>query len=147
MVTFKKSIPRVTRNDLLFVAGIAWLGTSGFLVFQGLSHLFTFKTTFFYKFLASVIIGITSYYLLFRKIIVIYINRIQKMNSENPNILAFMGPRGYLVLVIMSIISFGIQIYKWIDLDYLFTFQLTMSIPVFLSAVLFFKTWRVTSKE
>ena len=140
MVFIKRNIPRVTKCDLLFVAGIAWLGTSGFLVFQGLSHLFTFKTTFFYKLLVSIIIGISSYYLLFRKIIVIYIKRIQKLHSENPNILAFMGPRGYLVLVIMSIISFGIQIYKWIDLDYLFTFQMTMSVPVFLSAVLFFKT-------
>ena len=142
----KNNIPCVTKRELLLIAGIAWLGTSGFLVFQGMSHLFSFKTTFFYRLLVSVIIGITSYYLLFRKIIVLYIVRIQKLKTENPNILSFMGVRGYLVLVIMSIISFGIQIYKWIDLDYLFTFQMTMSVPVFLSAVLFFKTWHLNNK-
>jgi hypothetical protein len=142
----RNNIPRVTKEELLFVAGLAWLGTSGFLVFQGMAHLYSYKTTFFYKLLVSIIIGITSYYLIFRKIIKLYIVRIQKMKTENPNILSFMGVRGYLVLVIMSIISFGIQIYKWIDLDYLFTFQMTMSVPVFLSAVLFFRTWHSTNK-
>ncbi len=60
MDIIRKNIPHVKKNELLFVAGLAWLLTSGFLVFQGLSHLFTYSMTFFYKFLVSIILGISS---------------------------------------------------------------------------------------
>jgi hypothetical protein len=90
----------------------------------------------------SIVFGILLFVLIFKKLITFHINRISNIQEETPHILSFMDIKGYLLLIIMASLTFTLEYDELIDLNYLFIFQLSMSIPLFLCSLFFFKTWK-----
>ncbi len=135
-------MPKVTRRGLLFAAGLAWLLTSGYLIFNGVSNILSDNTAIAIRIAVSLPIGISLYYLIFKKVIVFYLNRIFSMEGSRHFILSFMGLKGYAFLLFMSAVNFSLQLYRVIALDYVLTFQTVMSIPIFICSLAFFKAWK-----
>ncbi|MEA3494485.1 MAG: hypothetical protein U9R42_00425 [Bacteroidota bacterium] len=143
MDKIKKYIPKVTKRALLFISGLAWFLTSIFLIVNSISGIFENNYLLMIRLAVCVPTGLLAYYFIFRKIIVIkYLDRIVNLDSNKPYIFSFMGTIGYLVFIIMATLSFSIEIYKLIKLDYLFTFQSIMSVPVLLTSLYFFRAWK-----
>ncbi len=143
MGKIKKYIPKVTKRALLFISGLAWFLTSIFLIVNSISGIFENNYLLMIRLAICVPTGLLAYYFIFRKIIVIkYLDRIVNLDSNKPYIFSFMGTIGYVVFIIMATLSFSIEIYKLIKLDYLFTFQSIMSVPVLLTSLYFFRAWK-----
>jgi len=139
-------IPTVNQRGLLFMAGLAWLATSGFLIFHGVSNIFSDNTAVVLRILISVPIGLTLYFLIFKRVIAFYLKRIFSLEGSRHFVLSFMGLRGYAFLLSMSALNFSLQLYKIIALDYVLTFQAVMSVPIFLCAFMFFRAWKTYYK-
>ncbi|MBT4728524.1 MAG: hypothetical protein HOB88_08815 [Bacteroidetes bacterium] len=142
MDNLSKYIPCVSKRGLLFVAGIAWLGTSGFLIISGISNILTNNSALMHRLGLAVPIGLLVYFVIFRRTIYKYLDRIFRMNNRKHFILSFMGIKGYTFMLIMSSIILSTELYKVIALDYIFTFKTIMSIPVFLCSLMFFRAWK-----
>jgi cytochrome c biogenesis protein CcdA len=142
MNNLMKYIPRVTKRGLLFVAGLAWMLTSGFLIFSGISNILSDNSALILRIGIALPIGILFYVVIFRRVIYKYLDRIFSMRNKKHFILSFMGLKGYTFMLVMTSIILSIELYKVIALDYVFTFQTIMSIPVFLCSLMFFKAWK-----
>jgi len=137
-----KLIPTVNQRGLLFAAGFAWLMTSGYLIFHGISNIIADNTALAIRVALSIPIGIALYMLIFKRVIAFYLKRIFNMEGNRHFILSFMGLKGYAFLLIMSALNFSFQLYKIIALDYVLTFQAVMSVPIFLCSFMFFRAWK-----
>lgn len=142
MNNLNKYIPYVTKKGLLFVAGIAWLITSGILIISGISNILFNNNALAIRFGIAVPIGLMIYFIIFRRTIKKYLDRIFNLNNKKHFILSFMGLKGYTFILIMASTILVIELYKVIALDYIFTFQTIMSIPVFLCSLMFFRAWK-----
>lgn len=139
---FEKYIPKVTRRALLFVSGLAWFLTSCFLIVNSISGIFNDNYQLMIRLAICIPVGLLLYHFIFRKIVIIrYLDRIINMDDDNPHLLSFMGSKGYVFFFVMASISFCLELYKLVTLDYLFTFQSIMSVPVLLTSVYFFREW------
>gem|GEM_PF-2021573 len=139
-------LPTVNQRGLLFMAGLAWLATSGFLIFHGVANILSDNTAIFIRILISLPIGLLLFFTIFKKVIAFYLKRIFTLEGSRHFILSFMGLKGYAFLLFMSALNFSFQLYKIIALDYVFTFQAVMSVPIFLCALMFFKAWKTYQK-
>jgi hypothetical protein len=90
----------------------------------------------------SIVFGILLFLLIFKRLITFHINRISHIPHDTPHIFSVMDIKGYLLLIIMSALTFTLEYDEIIDLNYLFIFQLSMSIPLFLCSLFFFKAWK-----
>jgi hypothetical protein len=142
MGRFFRNNPRTSKRNLFFFSGLAWFIVSSFLLIKGLYNLFSDDEAFLFELFLSVFTGITLFYVLFKKIIGLHINRILQIQTDNPHLLSILDFKGYLVLFVMTILTFTIEYDELIDLNFLFVFQLTMSIPIFLCSIVFFRYWR-----
>ena len=142
MDNLNKYIPYVTKRGLLFVAGMAWLGTSGFLIISGISNIIFNNTALAIRLGIAIPTGLLIYFIIFRRTTFKYLERIFKMNNKKHFILSFMGIKGYTFMLVMASLLLITELYKVIALEYIFTFQAIMSIPVFLCSLMFFRAWR-----
>lgn len=142
----RRLLPQVNQRGLLFVAGLAWLATSGYLIYNGVSNILSDNTAVAVRIILSLPIGISIYYLIFKKVIIFYLHRIFSMQGNKHFIMSFMGLKGYAFLLFMSALNFSLQLYRVIALDYVLTFQTVMSIPIFICSLMFFKAWKTYYK-
>ena len=63
MDNLNKYIPYVTKRGLLFVAGMAWLGTSGFLIISGISNIIFNNTALAIRLGIAIPTGLLIYFL------------------------------------------------------------------------------------
>jgi len=89
----------------------------------------------------GIILGSMFYLLLFARISEKHISRITLIPIDNPCFFSFFNFRSYIMMAIM--ISGGITLRKLdvINHDILYTFYLTMGIPLLVSAYRFFYSW------
>jgi hypothetical protein len=137
-----KTIFKVSKRNLLLYGGIGWLGTSIYLIYRGVSHILDDNIALALRLGIAIPVGLALYFFLFRRVINHYIDRIYNLKSTKAVFLSFMGYKSYVLLLVMSGITFSIELYKVIALDYLFTFQTIMSVPILLSSIMFFKAWK-----
>ncbi len=145
--TLKPSIPK---RYLLLVAALVWTFAGGMLLFKGISLFFKYPELLIWKISISVIGGTLFYLLLFSKISNKHIKRILNIEIDHPCFFSFFNVRSYVLMTIM--ISSGILLKKFgvISPEYLSIIDVTMGIPLFLSAFRFythgFANLRATSK-
>ena len=142
MFRFFKQNPRITKRNLFLVSGIAWFIACFFLLSKAIYNLMSDENVFLGEVTISIVLGILLFLFIFKKLITFHINRISNIPNETPHILSFMDIKGYLLLVVMTALTFTLEYDELIDLDFLFIFQLSMSIPLFLCSLFFFKTWK-----
>ncbi len=134
LLTFKPSIPK---RYLLLVAAWVWTFAGGMLLYKGISLFFIFPEFLLFKISVSVIGGGLFYLLLFSRISHKHITRILNIEIDRPCLFSFFNIRSYILMTIM--ISSGILLKKFgiISPAYLSIVDVTMGIPLFLSAFRF----------
>jgi hypothetical protein len=142
MFRFFKHNPRITKRNLFFASGLAWFIASFFLLSKAIYNLMSDENVFLGEVTFSIVIGILLFLFIFRRLITMHINRISKIPNNTPHILSIMDIKGYILLLVMTALTFTLEYDELIDLNYLFIFQLSMSIPLFLCSLFFFKTWK-----
>lgn len=142
MIRFLKYNPRISKRNLFLVSGIAWFIACFFLLSKAIYNLMSDDNVFLGEVTISIVFGILLFLFIFKKIITFHINRISNIPNKTPHILSVMDIKGYLLLVVMASLTFTLEYDELIDLNYLFIFQLSMSIPLFLCSLFFFKTWK-----
>ena len=146
MGLLKKFKPSVSKRSLLLVAGFAWTIAGGMLISRALLALWTIHHYMWMEILAGIAFGIVFYLLLFARISKKHITRITLITIDNPCFFSFFNVRSYLMMVIM--ITTGVVLRKLdiINREILYTFYLTMGIPLLVSAYRFFSKWNQDKK-
>ena len=133
--------PSVSRRNLLLVAGFAWTIAGGMLISRALMALQAMDHYLWLEILAGLALGIVFYLALFARISKKHITRITLITIDNPCFFSFFNLRSYILMAIM--ITAGITFRKLdiINREILYTFYLTMGIPLLVSAIRFFSAW------
>lgn len=130
--------PAIPRRYLLFVAGVVWTFAGGMLLYKGISLFRMYRDFLWLKIAVSIIAGGLFYLLLFSKISFKHAWRIINLKNENPCFFAFFNIRSYIMMAVM--ISSGVILRKTgvVSPEYLSVLDVTMGIPLFLSALRFY---------
>lgn len=131
----------ISKRSLLLVAGIVWAFASGMLITKGASWVFGVADHPIIRLVASVIIGILFYRLLFIRISNKHILRIRNLNNERPSALAFFDTKGYFMMSSMIMLGLILRNLDFIDKDHLYTFYIGMGIPLLISSIRFYQAW------
>jgi hypothetical protein len=142
MEFLKKYKPGIDKRTLLLVAGCAWTIAGGILISRALLELYSIAHHLWLEILIGIILGTVFYMLLFSRISKKHINRILLLPVDDPCFFSFFNLRSYFMMTIM--IAGGITLRKLdvINHEILYTFYLTMGIPLLVSAFRFFFNWR-----
>ncbi len=134
------TILRIDKRHLLFVAAIVWLVASGMLFWRGIAY-FVPRRGWKLETIGSFVGGVLFFRLLFVRISSKHISRIISLSKSRPYIFSFFSKRSYILMMLM--ISGGLLLrYSHVTPNYdLSFFYLFMGIPLFLSAIRFFKAW------
>jgi hypothetical protein len=138
---WQKYKPAVSRRTLLLIAGCAWTIAGGILITRALVQLILMRHYLWLEIPVGIVCGMGFYLLLFARISKKHINRITLIMVDNPCFFSFFNFRSYLMMIIM--ITGGITLRKLdvLNRDVLWTFYLTMGIPLLVSAYRFFYSW------
>jgi hypothetical protein len=138
---WKKYKPSVSRRALLLIAGCVWTIAGGILISRALVQLIIMNDDLLPELSLGLVFGIVFYLLLFARISKKHINRIILIKVDNPCFFSFFNFRSYILMIIM--ITGGITLRKLnvIEPHILWTFYLTMGIPLMISAYRFFYSW------
>ena len=133
--------PAISKGSLLLVAGCAWTLAGGILISRALLELNSIHHHLWLELLIGLILGSVFYLFLFARISKKHITRIELITIDNPCFFSFFNLRSYIMMAIM--ITTGITLRKLdiINHEILYTFYLTMGIPLFISALRFFYRW------
>jgi hypothetical protein len=133
--------PGVSRRVLLFIAGCAWTIAGGILMTRGLMSEIASHHLLLLKLVCGAIAGIAFYLVLFSRISSKHISRIKMIKIEDPCFFSFFNFRSYLLMAVM--ITGGISLRKLnvINPEILYTFFLSMGLPLLISAYRFFYSW------
>jgi hypothetical protein len=120
------------------MAAIAWTFAGGMLLFKGILLLSNIKTFLGVKISISIVGGLLFYFLLFSKISLKHITRINKITIDKPCLFSFFNIKSYILMAIM--ITSGILLRKFgiIPSEYFVMVYITMGIPLFLSSFRFY---------
>ena len=138
----KKNLkPGIPKRHLLLVATTVWLFAGGFLLFRGIRMLPEMPYLWL-KIPLAILAGLVLFHLLFLRVSLKHITRIRSLEILRPCIFSFFDWKSYLLMVIM--ITFGVLVRKTglIDQQWISLFFITMSTPLLLSAVRFFRAWK-----
>lgn len=141
MKILEKFKPAVAKRTLLLVAGCAWSIAGGILISRALVQLITIKHWLLIHLIAGIILGTAFYLLLFAKISKKHITRITLIKIDNPCFFSFFNFRSYLLMTIMITTGITVRKLEIINREILYTFLLTMGIPLLISAYRFFYSW------
>ena len=141
MSFWEKYKPAVSRRTLLLIAGCAWTTAGGILITRALVQLIIMRHYLWIEIVIGLVCGMAFYLLLFARISKKHISRITLIKTDNPCFFSFFNFRSYLMMIIM--ITGGITLRKMdvLNRDVLWTFYLTMGIPLLVSAYRFFYSW------
>lgn len=137
--------PRVSKQYLLLIAALAWTFAGGMLLFRGFSFLMAFPAFRAMKVFGCLIGGFVFFKLLFSKISVKHVLRIQNIPIDHPCLFSFFNVKSYLMMGIM--ISSGILLRKTgiISPEYLSLIYITMGIPLLMSSFRFYYSFIIIS--
>ncbi len=128
------------------MAGFAWATAGGILSGRGLAYVLRFSHLPMLRISLALVFGGVFYVLLFAKTSRKHIKRIHGLQIPYPCAFSFFNFRGYIMMTIM--ISGGIMLrnLEMINKDILYTFYITMGVPLLISSLRFFYFW-ATHKE
>jgi hypothetical protein len=141
MYFFEKFKPSIHKKALLLVAGCAWTIAGGILITRALLELWPIDHYLWMEILAGIVLGTVFYLFLFARISKKHVTRITLITIDNPCFFSFFNFRSYIMMAIMIITGAILRKLDIINHEILYTFYLTMGIPLLVSAVRFFSTW------
>jgi len=138
MNILEKFKPSVNRRILLLVAGCAWTLAGGILISRALLELWSIHHYLWAELLIGIVLGTIFYLVLFARISKKHITRITLITIDNPCFFSFFNFRSYIMMAIMIIAGITLRKLDIINHEILYTFYLTMGIPLLVSAFRFF---------
>jgi hypothetical protein len=137
----EKFKPAVSKRSLFLVAGCVWTMAGGILISRALLALWSIHHYLWTEILIGIALGTGFYLALFARISKKHITRITLITIDNPCFFSFFNFRSYIMMAIM--ITTGILLRKLdiINREILYTFYLTMGVPLLASAFRFFSRW------
>jgi hypothetical protein len=147
MNLFEKLKPSVSRRSLLFVAGFAWTVAGGILISRGFLALWAIHRHVWLEILVGVAFGVVFYLILFARISRKHITRITLITIDNPCFFSFFSFRSYFMMAVMITTGIILRELDIINREILYTFYLTMGVPLLVSAFRFFTTWKQNKKS
>jgi hypothetical protein len=138
----EKFKPAVSKRSLFLVAGCVWTMAGGILISRALLELWSIHHYIWIEILIGIAFGTIFYLILFARISKKHITRITLITIDNPCFFSFFNLRSYIMMAVM--ITAGILLRKLdlINHEILYTFYLTMGIPLLVSAFRFFSRWK-----
>jgi quinol-cytochrome oxidoreductase complex cytochrome b subunit len=142
MNILEKLKPSIRKRSLLLVAGCVWTMAGGILISRALLELWSIHHYLLTEILIGIILGTIFYMVLFARISKKHITRIKLITIDNPCFFSFFDFRSYILMTIM--ITSGILLRKMdiINHEILYTFYLTMGVPLLVSAFRFFSGYK-----
>ena len=142
----QKYKPGVSKRTLLLIAGCVWTMAGGILISRAFLELWSIHNYLWAELLIGIVLGTIFYLFLFARISKKHITRIKLITIDNPCFFSFFNFRSYVMMTIM--ITTGIVLRKLdiINHKILYTFYLTMGIPLLISAFRFFLKWKKDKK-
>ncbi|MFV0472262.1 MAG: hypothetical protein ACK5L7_09575 [Paludibacteraceae bacterium] len=136
ILTFLK--PAVPKRYLLFIAGCVWAVAGGILLWRGFTMFGAHPQEVWWKLLICIPLGILFFTSIFKKIFKKHSTRILNLKPEKPCAFSFFNWRAYMMMGLM--IGFGVFLRTslLVPVRYLSMLYVIMSIPLCISAVLFF---------
>ena len=136
--TLKPSIPK---KGLFLVAGIVWTFAGGMLLSRGILGLMNEGHHLILEFILGGILGTIFYIFMFSKISAKHLTRISAIQFERPCLFSFFNLRSYILMSIMISGGISLRVFNLVDHQILFTFYVVMGIPLFFSAMRFYRGW------
>jgi len=133
--------PAVAKRTLLLIAGCAWSIAGAILISRALVQLIRINHYLLIDIMAGMILGLAFYILMFARISKKHITRITLIRIDNPCFFSFFNFRSYLLMTIMITAGITVRKLEILNREILYTFFLTMGIPLLISAYRFFYSW------
>ncbi|MEI8201647.1 MAG: hypothetical protein WCH34_01455 [Bacteroidota bacterium] len=130
--------PRIPKRYLLFIAAVVWTFAGGMLLFKGITLLISNLEFIWIILPASIIGGSLFYMLLFAKISLKHTKRIINLKIEKPCLFSFFNIRSYVMMTLMITMGILLRRSGWVSTEYFSIIDITMGIPLFLSAFRFY---------
>jgi len=146
MDVLNKYKPSVSRRNLLLIAGIAWTIAGGFLAGRGLNALAGQCDHLWWRLAGGVVFGGFFYLALFSRISKMHIIRIRRLKIPYHCAFSFFNLRSYILMALMITGGIILRRFDVIGKTWLYTFYVTMGVPLLISALRFFYFW-ATNKE
>jgi len=137
----EKLKPSVSRNNLLFIAGLAWTTAGGILMWRGLDYDLKHSDHIGLNILIGIAIGIPFYVVLFARISKKHIKRIRGLSIPYPCAFSFFNIRSYMMMMMMITTGVLLRRFDVVNREYLFTFYIGMAFPLLISAIRFYTAW------
>jgi len=138
MNILEKFKPSISKRSLLLVAGSVWTMAGGILISRALLELWSIHHYIWTEILIGITLGTLFYLVLFARISKKHISRITLITIDNPCFFSFFNFRSYIMMAIMIITGILLRKMDIINHEILYTFYLTMGIPLLVSAFRFF---------
>lgn len=133
--------PGVPKRYLLLVAAAVWAFAGAMLLGKGVGYLWAHPDMLLLRLAGGVLLGVAFFWLLFMRISLRHINRIKSIDVVRPCIFSFFDFKGYLMMGGMIALGIALRHLDFINKTYLFSFYVTMGVPLLLSAVRFLWAW------
>lgn len=133
--------PRVSKHYLLLIAALVWTFAGGMLLFRGFTFYETLPNHWIIELIAGIFAGLLFFSLLFNRISLKHVFRIQNLPIEKPCLFSFFNFRSYLMM--FSMITLGIILRKsgLVSTEFLSLMYITMGIPLLMSSFRFYRTF------
>ena len=131
---------KLSKKGLLFLASICWAFAGCLLIARSLHFLIFHQNYIEIKLIIGLVSGLLFYWFLFKKIANKYAIRIISMEEDKLFFAKFMSLKGYIIMFSMISASIIIRKLQLVDINYFSVFYIIMGVPLFLSAMYFFKT-------
>ena len=142
MNILEKFKPSVNRRTLLLVAGCVWTIAGGILISRALLELWSIHHYLWAELLIGIVLGTIFYLVLFARISKKHITRITLITIDNPCFFSFFNFRSYIMMTVMITAGITLRKLNIINHEILYTFYLTMGIPLLVSAFRFFSGFK-----
>lgn len=130
---------RIRRNYLLLVAAFVWTIAGAMLLFRGYTLQIDRRPNgWISELMISLVAGILFYWLLFTRISLKHVRRIQSLSVERPYFWEFFNGRSYLLMFSMITLGISLRLSGLVSPEYLAVLYITMGIPLLTSSFRFF---------
>jgi hypothetical protein len=141
MTTKSKYVPRVKKRTLLMAVGCVYTIGGGILMARAMVTLIQIHMHLPLEVVIGIIGGVFFYFMMFRKVFKRHYNRIIHLEIERPCFFSFFNARSYILMSVMITAGVTVRLTGLVPIEYLYTFYITMSLPLLVCAVRFFIEW------
>jgi len=136
-----KSWMTVSKHNLLLVAGAVWAFAGSMLIAKGVAYIVEHSNWLYLQLGAATLFGVAFFLLLFTRISSKHISRISTMEVSRPTVFAFFSLRSYAMMGGMITLGVTLRNLSFVNKAGLFTFYISMGVPLLLSAFRFWRAW------